>query len=104
MTYQSLYVESHEDQGGARAAYKSGTVRNVIITLNAYSFPKRASAFAQAEGLNVDYVDNAWTRIAIDGRLLKIFLAYGHATEPSLELYLGKVDDDSWYVINEEEF
>lgn len=104
MTYKSLIIESHSSRESAHAPYVVGVNQPAIISLNAYSFPKSATRFAKEKGLDIFYVDNAWLRTAIDGRLLKEFLAHGTATEPSYAEYIAKIDDDRWYVIQEEEY
>ncbi len=104
MTYRSLSIESHASCESAHAPYVLGVNLPAIISLNAYTFPKRATQFAKEKGLDIFYVDNAWLRIAIDGLLLKEFLAHGSLTEPSYAEYIAKIGDDCWYVIREEEF
>lgn len=104
MTYKSLIIESHPSRESAHAPYVVGANRPAIISLNAYSFPKSATRYAKEKGLDIFYVDNAWLRIAIDGVCLREFLAYGSATEPSYDEYIAKINDDRWYVIQEEEY
>jgi hypothetical protein len=61
-------------------------------------------AFAKEQGLDVSYVDNAWIRVAMEGRVLKQFMAHGEQTERDLQSQIAHVDDHEWFVVNEEEF
>ena len=101
MTFKSLFIESHPNRESAHATYVPGVSvnRQVVCSLNAYTFPASAVRFATEHGLTVDYVDNAWARIALNGCLLKRFLAYGGETEP-----VAHIDEQGWYVLTEEEF
>jgi hypothetical protein len=104
LTFKSLYIESHPSRESAHADYVRGVRYEVVCSLNAITFPKSAVVFAKEHSLAVYYVDNAWARVAIDGRLLKQFMAFGAKTEIGLDPHLARIRDDRWYVIEEEEF
>jgi len=53
--------------------------------------------------LHVDYVDNCWILVALDGSMLQRFLHAGQAADPMSRLFLGRVEEDRWYVINQED-
>ena len=104
MTFRSLTVEAHSDRESAHAPFAFGIEGTLIASLNAYTFPKSAVVYAKEQGLNIDYVDNCWACVAMDGLTLKGFLAFGRDTELDLELLTAKIDEAGWYVVTEEEF
>jgi len=104
MTFRSLSIASHESRLSAHETFGATNSSSHLFSLNAYTFPASAVVFAKEHELTIDYVDNAWARIAMDGKLLKQFLAYGAETEPDLEMCLAKIQDDKWYLVSEEEF
>ena len=106
MTYRSLFVEEHPDQASATAPHDTMAGRNarLFCTLNAYTWPQSAWAFARELSLHTDYVDNCWLLVALDGPMLTQFLRAGQTSDPNVLDVLARVKVDGWYVINEEEF
>ena len=104
MTYQSLSVEIHPNQESSVGNYVPNTGVETFCSLNAYTFPMSAAAFAHRHDLEVYYIDNAWIRVGVSGRNLVKFLAQGAGTEPDWPAIMAKIDLSRWYVIVEEEF
>jgi hypothetical protein len=104
LTFRSLTIESHPSLESAQAHEGGGKSYENLQSLNAYTFPKPLRAFAEEHRLDIFYVDNAWIRVAMNGRLLKQFMAFGHETEIDLAGQMDRVRDEGWYVVNEEEF
>ena len=104
MTFRSLTVEAPSDRESAHAPFALGMEGTLIASLNTYTFPKSAVVYAKEHGLHIDYIDNCWACVAIDGLTLKGFLAFGRDTELDLELLTDKIDEAGWYVVTEEEF
>lgn len=104
MTFKSLIIESHRSRESAHADYVPGVNFPVFCSLNAFTFPKSAEVFATEHSLAIYYVDNAWARVAINGHLLKQFMAFGARTEIGLDAHLANIQEKGWYVINDEEF
>jgi len=104
MTYRSLYVQEHPDEASATAPYLFANQAPVFCWLNAQTWPAPAWAFAREHDLHVDYVDNCWMLVALNGSMLKRFLRAGQAADPNVSAILERVQEDRWYVINEEEF
>ncbi len=63
-----------------------------------------ALAFAREHELHTDYVDNCWALVALDAKMLRKFLNTGCNRDSDVPGILDRVNDDYWYVINEEEF
>lgn len=104
MTFRSLFIEEHDDRDSAVAAYVTGAAYRVFGRLDAYGWSNPAWAFAREHGLAVDYVDNAWLRVAVDAAMLRGFLQGGAESDAGAVELIGRVADGRWYVINEEEF
>lgn len=104
LTYQSLTIEEHADEDSAVAAYSLDAARPTFCSLNAYTWPRSAWAFARDKNLPVSCVDNCWIRIAVDAPRLRDFLNTGILADPSVKELFGRIREDRWYVINEEEF
>jgi hypothetical protein len=104
LTFHSLTIERHPSRESAQAPFGAGESYGRLQSLNAFTFPKPLWAFAKEQGLDVSHVDNAWVRVAMDGHVLKQFMAYGDQTERDLEGQIALVDDHESFVVNEEEF
>lgn len=104
MTYRSLHIEQHVSRESALAPYVIGSEYTPFGSLNAWSFPISAEAWARKHDHAISYVDNAWARIAVDGQAFLQFLVFGSATEPDYAALIAAIDDGLWYVINEEDF
>jgi hypothetical protein len=104
LTYRSLWIEAHESQESAEALYFVGRAPKPLISLNAFTFPKSLHSFASEQGLPMSYVDNAWLRVAMAGRELRQFLTFGCRTEVDPDHQVDLIEDDTWFVVSEEEF
>jgi hypothetical protein len=104
MTFRSLTIERHETRESAQAPYRVDHSYHLIFSLNAFTFPKSLHSFAAEQDLPLSYVDNAWLRVAMDGRALKQFLDLGRRTEIGLDSQLQLIEDQRWFVVTEEEF
>jgi hypothetical protein len=108
MTYRSLFVDEHPSRESATAPYVIGAPFSPGVSrfcsLNAYTWPVSAEAFAREHDLHTDYVDNCWVLIALDATLLRAFLGSGSDVDPCVHSIIARTDDDRWYVITEEEF
>ena len=100
MTFMSIFVEKHSSEESAKAPYVSGASHEVFGSVNAYTWPHPVYKFAEENGLAIDWVDNCWIRVCVDGAQLKAFLAAGESTLGDHD----KIGDSDWFVINEEEF
>ncbi|MEO5938317.1 MAG: hypothetical protein ABIQ43_04835 [Sphingomonas sp.] len=104
MTFRSLTIEKHHSQAEATKAYSFEHKPNFLGSLNAYAWPASAVGFANACDLPIDYVDNCWVRVAVNGASLREFLQLGRAVDPAASEMPNNLNDDDWYVIQEEEF
>jgi len=78
MTFRSLFVQEYPDKASATMPYSSSNPQvPVFCSLNAYTWPAPAWAFAREHKQHVDYVDNCWLLVALDGSMLKHFLRGG---------------------------
>ena len=62
--------------------YVPNTGVETFCSLNAYTFPISAVAFAHKHNLEIYYINNAWIRVGVIGKNLIKFLAQGAKTEP----------------------
>ena len=82
MTFRSLFVQEHPNRASATEPYSSHNEQApVFCSLQAYTWPTSAKGFADEHKLHVDYVDNCWLLIALDGSMLKRFLRAGAAVD-----------------------
>lgn len=103
MTFRSQTVERHETRKSAQAQYRINSGNHLILSLNAFTFPKSLNSFAAEQDLPLSYVENAW-RVEMDSRALKQFLDLGQRTESGLDDKLHVLQDEGWFVVSEEEF
>ena len=61
-------------------------------------------AYAGDADLPIDYVDNCWTRSPMSATGIRAFLRSGSHVDQDAAKLLMIVDDQKWYVLNEEEF
>ena len=100
MTYMSIFVERHPSEASARAPYVTGAGREIFGSVDAYRWPHPLHKFANENGIAIDWVDNCWIRVCVNGSQLRSFLAYGN----ELTAMAAEAKSTDWYVINEEEF
>jgi hypothetical protein len=100
MTFKSIFVEKHESEIAAKAPYVSGANYSIFGSLNAYTWPHSLKVFADENGLAIDWVDNCWIRVCVNGSQLRSFLALGN----ELTAMAAEARSTDWYVINEEEY
>lgn len=101
MTFTSFFIEDHPDRESALAPFRSGADYRLFPLLQSISMPS-VWATAREHALPVDYVDNCWMRVAVDADMLRLFL--GTNGDPNAAQAIERVEDDHWYVLNEEEF
>ncbi len=101
MTFMSLFVEKHETRAAAMTPHVPGADYAILGSLNAYTWPVSLKAFADENGLAIEWVDNCWTRVCVDASQLRAFLTAGKDERSTMP---GKIEDSGWFVINEEEF
>lgn len=104
MTFRSLFLEEHNDEGSARKTYDPRASSSVAVDLNAYTWPNSALAFAELHDLPVDYVDNAWLRVVVSAPMARRFLESGTPDKQEAHNLVDRIRDGCWYVVNEEEF
>ena len=104
MTYRSLFVEEHPSRESATAPYELGRDAPLFCRLNPYTWPISALIFAREHQLHTDYVDNCWVLVAVDATMLRSFLGAGAGGDADVQSTIARVNDNRWYVINEEEF
>ena len=97
-------VEIHPNRESSVSSFIPGTRIEDFCSLNAYTFPISAAAFAHKHNLEIYYIDNAWIRVGVSGELLVKFLAQGAETEPDWPAIMAKIDLSRLYVIVEEEY
>lgn len=100
MTFRSLFVEKHGGRAAAMEPHVTGRAYAILGALDAHTWPLPLKTFAEMNGLSIDWVDNCWIRVCVNGTQLKAFLAAGDGK-------LGdraNMGDSNWFVINEEEF
>lgn len=93
-------MERHASQAAAMAPHATGKDYDIFGSLNAHTWPLSLKVFADVNGLSIDWVDNCWIRVCVDGAQLKAFLAAGDSklgNQPN-------IGNSDWFVINEEEF
>ena len=76
----------------------------MVAWLNAETWRANSVVLARERGLPTDYIDNCWSRVAVNGADLRHFLQIGAADDPAAARLLKSLDDQKWYVVNEEEF
>ena len=97
-------MEIHPNRENTEGKYLPGTGIETFCSLNAYTFPMSAAAFAHEHDLEIYYIDNAWIRVGVIGKILVKFLAQGAKTEPDWSPIMARIDLNRWHVIVEEEF
>lgn len=104
LTFRSLFIEEHLSRESAVKPYQTGGEYFIVARLNAYTWPASSGANAGGPSLPIEYVDNCWTRIAMSGTDVRAFLRLGSHVDQDAARLLMIVDDQKWYVLNEEEF
>jgi len=106
VTYRSLFIDEYPDRASAEAPYDrlKSVEHTTFCSLQAYTWPFSAQGFAEAWKLPVDYVDNAWLLVPVSPELARKFLRTGANIDPDIPGLIERINDDKWYVINEEEF
>ena len=97
-------VEIHPNRESTVGNYKPDSGIKDFCSLNAYTFPISAAAFAHEHNLEVFYIDNCWVRVGVSGEQLVKFLLHGFETERDWWDIALKVDFEGHYVIVDEEF
>lgn len=100
MTFQSMFVEKHDSHESAKAPYVTGANYKIFGSVDAYRWRHSLKVFADENGLPIDWVDNCWIRVCVNGSQLRSFLALGE----ELTAMAAQARSTDWYVINEEEF
>ncbi len=101
MTFKSIFVEKHASHDAAKAPHVTGANYEIFGSLDAYTWPHSLKVFADENGLSIDWVDNCWIRVCVNGSQLRSFLALGN---DELTAMAAEARSTDWYVINEEEF
>lgn len=100
MTYRTLFVVEYPDRESATAPYDREAANQApIFFLDADKSWGSAHWFAKERNLPVDYVDNCWLLVPVNATLAREFLSMADRAD-----LIERIDDERWYVINEEEF
>lgn len=99
-----MFIEEHTSLASATKPYETGGEYLIVARLNAYTWPASGGAYAGGPSLPIEYVDNCWTRAAMSGSDVRAFLRIGSHVDQDAARLLMIVDDQKWYVLNEEEF
>jgi hypothetical protein len=97
-----MFIEQHDSRQSAIAPLASESDHTVIARLD--DAAGTLWSFAKANGLEPDYVDNCWMRVAVDAGQLRTFLTFVLPYVPHPADLLTRIRDDQWFVINDEEF
>lgn len=86
------------------APYETGGEYKVVAWLDPKTWRADSVVYPRDGAPPIDYVDNCWSRAAVSGSDLRVFLQAGAASDPAAARLLKNLSDQKWYVINEEEF
>lgn len=100
MTYKSLFIQEYPDRESATGPYDRDAANQApTFFLDARNLWGSAGRFAQERNLPVDYVDNCWLLVPVSAALAREFLSMSDRAD-----LVDRIQDEHWYVINEEEF
>ena len=99
-----MFIEEHMSRESAVEPHQTGRKYLIVAWLNAYTWPAGGGADDGDASLLIDYVDNCWTRTAMSATGIRAFLRPGSHVDQDAAKLLMIVDDQKWYVLNEEEF
>lgn len=102
MTFRSMFIEQYASRESATAPFASEQDHELFGRLD--DAAGSLWGYAKANNLEPDYVDNCWMRVAVDAAGLRRFLEYALPHVPHPKNLLELIEDDKWFVINDEEF
>ena len=101
LTFTSFFIEDHSNRESALEPHRHGADYRLFPLVQSIDLPT-VWATAREHALPVDYVDNCWIRVAVDAPMLRRFLAA--KGDPKAAQAIARIEDDHWYVLNEEEY